>query len=186
QRLVRNPGYSRQPFTLAHELAHGLYHYDRPSILCRANDFRQLEQFAERFASHFLIPYEALHERLRQLGIKSVTSPEELVHLARYFRVSFGAMKRRLEWERRLNANSSMLDEVKPVKLALTLGYRPLRYEFGARPWPPEERLPRIFLELVNRALQQEKISLRRAAEMLCISDIEMEERLNFTDAVIG
>ena len=48
--MNEDQAYSRQPFTLAHELAHGLYHYDRPSILCRANDFRQLEQFAERFA----------------------------------------------------------------------------------------------------------------------------------------
>lgn len=34
---------SRHPFTLAHELAHGLYHYNRPTILCRASDGRLLE-----------------------------------------------------------------------------------------------------------------------------------------------
>ncbi|MBD2604046.1 ImmA/IrrE family metallo-endopeptidase [Scytonema hofmannii FACHB-248] len=176
-----NQAYSRHPFTLAHELAHGLYHYNRPTILCRASDFRFLEQFAERFASYFLIPQEALHERLRYLRVKTVTSAEEVVHLARYFGVSFAAMKHRLERERRLNADSNLFDKVKPVNLAKALGYRPLAYEFGARPWPPEERLPRIFLELVNRALQQKKISLRRAAEMLGISDIEMEERFYFT-----
>ena len=181
--INEDQAYSRHPFTLAHELAHGLYHYDRPTILCRASDFRLLEQFAERFASYFLIPYEALHERLRGLGVKTVTTPEEIVHLARYFGVSFAAMKHRLERERRLNADSNVFNEVKPVNLAKTLGYRPCRAEFGARPWPPEERLPRIFLELVNRALQQEKISQRRVAEMLGISDIEMEERFYFTEA---
>ncbi|KYC34753.1 hypothetical protein WA1_49385 [Scytonema hofmannii PCC 7110] len=177
-----NQAYSRHPFTLAHELAHGLYHYNRPTILCRASDFRFLEQFAERFASYFLIPQEALYERLRFLCVKTVATSEEIVHLARYFGVSFAAMKHRLERERRLNADSSVFNEVKPVNLAKTLGYRPHRAEFGVRPWPLEERLPRIFLELVNRALQQKKISLRCAAEMLGISDIEMEERFYFTE----
>ena len=41
-----------------------------------------------------------------------------------------------------------------------------------------EEMLPRIFIELGFRAVEQSKLSLRRVAEMLGISDIELEERL--------
>ena len=173
---------SRRPFTLAHELAHGLYHYDRPTILCRASDTRELEQFASRFASYFLIPQEALHSRLRQLGVKRVTRPEDAVHLARYFGVSFGAMCHRLRSERRLDESSEAMKSVKPVALARTLGYRPMPYSGGVRPLPPEDRLPRVFLELAYRSVREEKLSLRRAAEMLGISDIEMEERLYPTE----
>jgi hypothetical protein len=46
------------------------------------------------------------------------------------------------------------------------------------RPLPPEERLPRIFVELSYRALTQEILSLRRVAEILGISDLELEDRL--------
>jgi Zn-dependent peptidase ImmA (M78 family)/transcriptional regulator with XRE-family HTH domain len=174
---------SCRSFTLAHELAHSLYHYDRPPILCRQNDVRLLEQFANRFSSYFLIPDEALHERLRQLRVKTVTRPEDVIHLARYFGVSFEVMYYRLHSEHRLDDSSKVFDKVKPVALAKALGYSPLRYEFSVGPLPPEERLPRVFLELAYRAVQQKQISLRRAAELLNISDIEIEERLYSDEA---
>ncbi len=41
-----------------------------------------------------------------------------------------------------------------------------------------EKRNPRIFIELAYRAIEEEKLSLRRVAEMLGISDIELEARL--------
>jgi hypothetical protein len=44
---------------------------------------------------------------------------------------------------------------------------------------PPEERLPRAFLTLAYRGLRDDQVSTRRIAEMLGISDIELEERLN-------
>src|SRR5579884_159163 len=57
--------YSRRPFTMAHEFAHGLFHYDRPAVLCRLSDRSPLERFADGFAAHFLAPREALDEQLR-------------------------------------------------------------------------------------------------------------------------
>jgi transcriptional regulator with XRE-family HTH domain len=65
---------SRRCFTLAHTLAHSLYHYDRPAILCDPNNARPIERFAHRFASYFLIPPEALHSRLRQMNINALPS----------------------------------------------------------------------------------------------------------------
>ena len=67
---------------------------------------------------------------------------------------------------------------VSPVQLAGALGYRPLTPALGQGPLPPEERLPRRFIELAYRAIAERRLSLRRAAEMLGISDLEMEERL--------
>ncbi|MBI2941759.1 MAG: ImmA/IrrE family metallo-endopeptidase [Chloroflexi bacterium] len=170
--------YTRWPFTMAHEFAHRLYHYDRPAILSRAADARPLEDFADRFASHFLVPDEALHERLREQGIRVVSRPEQAVHLARYFGVSYRAMLHKLEQGRRL-AGSSELFQAQPVALAQALGYPVRPSELGRRPLPPEERLPRVFLELAYRAVREGRLSERRVAEMLGLSDLELEERLN-------
>lgn len=176
--LNEDQAYTRRPFTLAHELAHALFHYDRPAILCRSLDQRPLERFADCFASFFLVPREALYERLREGGGRTVRDPEQIVHLARYFGVSYHAMRRRLMDERRLEAGNHGR-EVRPVALAKALGYRPSEFEFGKRPLPFEERVPRIFLELAYRALQGKELSQQRVAEMLGISEFALEELLS-------
>lgn len=174
--INEDQAFTRRPFTMAHEMAHGLYHYDRPAILCHVHDEHPLEVFAERFASHFLVPREALRDRLRDSGLQRVERPEEVVRLARYFGVSYGAMRRILSDEQRLGAVATA--GIGPVKLAEALGYAVSKYEFGLKPLPVEVRLPRVFLELAYRAVQEGKLSLRRVAEMLGISDLELEERL--------
>ena len=179
--LNEDQAYSRRPFTLAHELAHGLFHYDRLAVLCRMSDKAPMERFADAFAAHFLVPREALDERVRDLGIKRVTRAEEIVHLARYFAISYGAMERRLSAARLLAGEVGSF-EAKPIALARSLGYAPAPYEFGTRPLPPEERFPRIFLELAQRCVRDRTLSSRRVAEMLGISDIEIEERLALSE----
>jgi hypothetical protein len=121
------------------------------------------------------MPGEALHEQLKLLNIKTVSTPEELVHLSRYFGVSYRAMKRRLERENQLRPSCN-LDDVKPIRLARSLGYQPTRYEYGIRPLPLEMQFPRMSLALTHRAIAQELISEARAAEMLGLSDLELEE----------
>lgn len=172
--------YTRFPFTMSHEAAHSLFHWDRPAILCRkdAGESDLLEDFADRFASYFLIPQEGLQERLEAMEVKTVKHPEEVIHIARYFGVSYKATVHRLERDRKLGASKDVFKGVQPVRLAKSLGYRPLQYEFGERPLPPEERLPRIFLELSYFALEDKSLSLRRVAEMLDVSDFELEDRL--------
>jgi Zn-dependent peptidase ImmA (M78 family)/transcriptional regulator with XRE-family HTH domain len=171
--------YTRSPFTLTHEMAHSLFHWDRPAILCRDTERADLlEDFANRFASYFLIPQEGLQERLEAMEIRSVKQPEEVVHIARYFGVSFAATVHRLESDRKLGVPREVFKGVKPVALAKNLGYKPLPYEFGDCQLPLEERLPRIFLELSYRAIEKGILSLRRVAEMLGVSDLELEDRL--------
>lgn len=174
--INENEAYSRYPFTLAHELAHRLYHHDRPAVLSRDGDTSPIETFANRFAGHFLIPSDALHRQLRLLEVQRVEEPETIVHLARYFGVSYKAMKSRLKLEGRLAAAVDS-QEVKPLALARKLGYRPSPEEFGERPLPLDDRVPRRFLELARRAVDEDRVSLGRAAEMLGVSDLELEER---------
>lgn len=175
--LNADQAYTRRPFTMAHELAHALFHYDHEVVLCRSRDQRPLERFADCFASFFLVPQEALHEFLARAGWRRVSSPEQIVHLARYFGLSFRAMFERLKDEQRLDATADLAD-VRPVALAKSLGYRPSRFEFGVRPLPPEERLPRAFLELARDAIQLQSLSAQRVAEMLGISELEIEDRI--------
>lgn len=160
-------------------MAHSLFHWDRPAILCRVADRADLlEDFADRFASYFLIPQEGLQERLEVMGIKTVKQPEEVIHIARYFGASYAVTLYRLEVDRKLGAPKETFRDVKPIALAKSLGYSPSPLEFGVRPLPPEERLPRIFLELSYRAIERGILSLGRVAEMLGISDLELEDRL--------
>jgi len=170
--------YTRRPFTLAHEFAHGLYHYDRPVILCRTQDTRPLELFADRFAAHFLVPSEALRERIRDLSVQSVSRPEDVVHLARFFGVSYQAMLQRLDGEHLL-ARPRDAFVARPVMLAHALGYAVSPYELARRPLPVEERLPRVFLELAYQAVREKRLSPRRIADLLGISNIELDERIN-------
>ena len=145
-------------------------------VLCRAGDRRQSERFAECFAAHFLVPLDALRDVLSNDELP-VTDPRQIVYLARYFGVSYATMRRRLEDDRWL-APSIEDSHVSPAQLARPMGYRPSSFEFEQTPLPPEERLPRRFLELAYRAVEERSLSLRRAAEMLGISDLELEERL--------
>lgn len=172
--------YTRFPFTLSHEIAHSFFHWDRSAVLCRIDSHESdpQENFADRFASYFLIPQEGLQELLHTMDIKTVKHPEEVVHISRYFGLSYRATVYRLEADRKLGVPKEKFKGVKPVALAKSLGYSPLPYEFGVRPLPPEERLPRIFLELSYKALNERLFSLRRVAEILGISDIELEDRL--------
>jgi transcriptional regulator with XRE-family HTH domain len=170
--------YTRYPLTLSHELAHSLFHWNFPAVLCRVSEQRStpLEEFADLFASYFLIPQDGLQDRLEAMLIKTVKHPEEVIHIARYFGVSYKAAVHRLERDRRLGVSRDVFKGVKPVTLAKSLGYRPLPYELGVRPLAVEHRLPRIFVELSYQALNQGLLSLRKVAETLGISDLELED----------
>lgn len=170
--------YGRRPFTLAHELAHVLFHYNRPAILCRSQDKPPSEQFADRFSARFLVPRKSLLERLRQMGIEKVERPEQVVHLARHFGISYLAMFYRLKAEHKIDPESADYESVQPVSLAKRLGYAPSDHEYRDLRWPLEDRLPQRYIELAYKAWQDGDISKRRAAELLGISAIELEERV--------
>ncbi len=169
---------SRHPLTLTYGLAYSLFLHDRPGIILRHGGSTPLENFAETFAAYFLIPPTALQERLQALGVKVIKNPATVVNLAYYFGVSYDEMLYRLQLEKRLVNFQNDFENVKPLLLARCLGF-PSDDRFRERDIALEEMLPRIFIELGFRAVEQSKLSLRRVAEMLGISDIELEERLS-------
>lgn len=180
--LNEDEAYTRRHFTMAHEFAHGLFHYHVPAILCRSQSTDPYERFADRFAAHFLMPSDALADRLQDLNTSKVNTPEQIIHLARYFGTSYGAMHTRLSTERLLARTDTSHWDIQPVTRARQLGYTVLDYEFGKRPLPLEDRFPRDYLDLALRALRDERLSLRRVAELLDISHLELEELLEPVD----
>ncbi len=170
--------YGRRPFTLGHELAHVLFHHNRPAILCRSQDKPPSERFADSFSARFLVPRKALLERLRTMGIEEVESREAIVHLSRHFGVSYMAMYYRLVTEEKIDTSADNYEEASPVNLARRLGYAPSSYEYGNKEWPLEDQLPQRYIELAHKAWQDGAISKRRTAEVLGISPYQLEDRM--------
>lgn len=170
--------FTRRPFTLLHEFAHTRFHHDRGGILCRTESRLPRERFADLFAAHFLLPRTALVAWLEERGRKRVGTPEEAVHLAQRFGVSYALVLRRLEEEGLLGGRREEFREAKPLRLALFLGYPVPPQALGQAPLPLAERLPRKLLEWALRGVDRGQISLSRAAEALGVSDLELEELL--------
>ncbi|MTI09250.1 ImmA/IrrE family metallo-endopeptidase [Curvivirga aplysinae] len=90
----------RQRFTLAHEIAHYLFHRDligdgvRDNVLYRSSLTSQVEAEANRFAAFLLMPTEKLNLRLQEL--QDYDKDEKAEILAAEFGVSETAMRIRL------------------------------------------------------------------------------------------
>ena len=86
----------RRQFTFAHELGHALFHGDTLYV-----DYfgrrEAAERFANAFAAEFLVPASSLRSTVEAWGMASVQDPETVVHLQRYFGVSFAMMLVRLQ-----------------------------------------------------------------------------------------
>jgi transcriptional regulator with XRE-family HTH domain len=169
----------RQQFTLAHEIAHALFHGDRLYV----NFFgrrERAERFANTFAGEFLVPTHNLRATVEALGTSKLSDPETVVHLQRYYRVSYDMMLVRLS-----QANLILPDdvlrfrEVRPVSLAARLGYTTAPDEWAQDPagWGLTRFPPRL-LRLLRRAYTEGKITIGGAAAMTGLAAEDIEELL--------
>lgn len=172
----------RQQFTLAHELAHALFHSDDQSHLVSywvRKD--EKERFADLWASEFLVPLEALRRQAEQLGLKTIVHSEDAIHLQRHFGVSYGMILLRLRQAGLLEGpRYEELKSVSPVVLAARLGYWTHPEEWGQDPsrWRLE-RYPRGFLRLLIRALREDRMSPPTAAGMTGLTIDEVAELIS-------
>jgi Zn-dependent peptidase ImmA (M78 family)/transcriptional regulator with XRE-family HTH domain len=175
--IQTTPG--RQLFTVAHELAHALFHSVEQSHLVSVWQRKdEKERFADYWAAEFLVPVEGLRRQAEQLGVKSITDAEEAIHLQRHFGVSYGMVLLRLRQANLLHeAAYEELRHVSPVALAARLGYsiHPEEWEQDPDRWRLE-RFPRGFLRLLVRALREERISPPTAATMTGLTIDEVAE----------
>lgn len=177
----------RRQFTVAHELAHALFHGDHPYVSYYGRRIHA-ERFADAFAAEFLVPIESLRASVEALGIAKVRDPEVVVHLQRYYRVSYAMMLVRL---RAANLASDddveQLNGIRPVHLAESLGYSVEADEWGQDPdmWGAR-RFPRRFLRLLRKALLEQRITVSGAASLMGLAQEDVEEMLTVQPSTEG
>lgn len=168
----------RRRFTAAHELAHALFHSGERWVLSFA-DKSAKERFADAFAGEFLMPTEGIRRIMEEHGFgPRVTDPADVIHLQRYYRVSYLTALVRLRQANLLTSSDyQSFKSVRPVLFARALGYEVFDDEYVQD--PEEWRLRRYstkFLRLLRLAIQRELVSVPTVAEMLGVSIREVAD----------
>ena len=183
----------RQTFTLAHEFAHALFHYQERGLVSRTRNTDRKERFADVFAAHLLVPGEKLRELIDEDpdgetagSAVEVLSPFTVLRLHRYFRVSYATMLNRLRGEGILSQEQyDIYRGYSPSALAKSLGldcteYYPPKGDNGVTlgTYPPS------VLERVRRLVQEDELCPAGAADLLRVSQEEiLGELLAFASA---
>ena len=163
--LGMTPG--RRRFTVAHELAHALFHsHETKRVVSRVRN--PLEAFADIFAGEFLMPREGVRRFMEEAGMDPrIDEPEHAVHIQRYFRVSWPTALVRL---RQMNAITQttyrdLKESVRPLGLARSMGYTVDPEEWAQDPerWRLR-RFPRPFLRMLRDAVTNGSMSPPTAA----------------------
>jgi Zn-dependent peptidase ImmA (M78 family)/DNA-binding XRE family transcriptional regulator len=169
--LAMTPG--RRRFTIAHELAHALFHSknDRYVISMPGRDPR--ERFADNFAAEFLMPTEGVRRVMEENGIgPRIKDPADVIHLQRSFKVSYVTALVRLRQAKLIDAaHYEKLKGIRPVVYARALGYEieDEEYDQDVGRWRIR-RFPPRFLRLLRLAVQQGAISVPTAATLVDLS----------------
>jgi transcriptional regulator with XRE-family HTH domain len=169
----------RRQFTLAHELAHALFHGDHVYVGYLGRR-QQAERFANEFAAEFLVPVQSLRSVVETLGLVKVEDPELIIYLQRLFKVSYAMMLVRLQAANLASAAAvARLQEVQPVHLAQRLGYSVEADEWGQDPdrWGLG-RFPPRFLRLLRHALADGRITISGAASITGVAGEDVEDFL--------
>ena len=175
--LEMTPG--RRRFTIAHELAHALFHSDRHTFVISGPTKDGPERFANAFAGEFLMPTEGIRRAMEEYGFgPQIDRPADVVHLQRFFRVSYATALVRLRQARSLTTNNfEAFKQVRPVLFAEQLGYEPTdeEYEQDVERWRVR-RFPPKFVTLIRLAITRDAISAPTAANLTGLSIDEIEE----------
>jgi Zn-dependent peptidase ImmA (M78 family)/transcriptional regulator with XRE-family HTH domain len=174
--LAMTPG--RRRFTLAHELAHALFHSDSRYLISTAAKPPR-ERFADAFAGEFLMPTEGVRRVMEEQGFgPRIEEPTEVIHLQRFFDVSYITALVRLRQAKFLTqARFDSFKVIRPVLLARSLGYDIGEEEYSQHPelWGLE-RFPQRFRRLLRLAVQNDVLSVPSAAALTRLSIDEITD----------
>lgn len=174
--LDMTPG--RRRFTVAHELAHALFHGESKYIVSTAGKPPR-ERFADAFAGEFLMPTEGVRRVMEEQGFgPRIADPSEVIQLQRFFGVSYITALVRLRQAKYLTqARFDSFKLVRPVLLARSLGFEIGEEEYHPRPdlWRLE-RFPSRFRRLLRLAVQRDLLSAPSAAALTRLSIDEITE----------
>ncbi len=169
----------RRRFTLAHELAHALFHSDDNPYLVSTATKTPRERFADNFAGEFLMPVEGIRRIMEDHGFgPRIEDPAEVIQVQRFFGVSYITALVRLRQARYLNpAQFDQFKLVRPVLLARALGYDIADEEYAPQPdsWRLE-RFPQRFRTLVRLVVRKGIISVPTVAALTRLSIDEVAD----------
>lgn len=172
----------RRRFTIAHELAHALFHSGpKTRFLLSGAGKNPQERFADRFAGEFLMPTEGIRRIMENRGIgPRVAEPADVIHLQRFFNVSYATALVRLQQGGFLTQQDyRAFQSIRPAAFARALGYQAAESEY--RQYPIESgvgRFPERFLRLLRRAVRDDHISVPTAARLAGLSLDEIEHSI--------
>ena len=164
----------RQVFSVAHELAHALFHAaDLRAHVSRPSERNGLERFANDFAGEFLVPGDSLRRAVEQSGRRGqIEDPATIIRLQRRFNVSFQAMLVRMRQERLISQNIyEHLWELSPGPLARSLGLS--QPSIGDAVDGPFATFPPVMIDTLLLAIRDGKLSEHGAAQAL---DVDVED----------
>lgn len=174
--LDMTPG--RRRFTVAHELAHALFHSESKYIVSTAGKPPR-ERFADAFAGEFLMPTEGVRRVMEEQGFgPRIEDPSEVIQLQRFFEVSYITALVRLRQAKFLTqARFDDFKAVRPVLLARSLGFEIGEEEYHPHPelWRLE-RFPPRFRRLLRLAVQRDVLSVPSAAALTGLAIDEITE----------
>ncbi len=161
----------RQHYTMAHELYHLFYHRELGRVICPSDfgnkkDAREIE--ADKFATYFLAPPEALRRFLTQdIGRDpdQQLSKSDLVRIGQHFKMSHQAVLWRLVDERYLSREDKERMESGVTRTALRLGFDASLYE----PSPEHLRYRTLgsYIKKATELLEQDLVSCGKYEELL-------------------
>lgn len=169
--LEMTPG--RRRFTVAHELAHALFHSADNRYLVSTAVKPPRERFADAFAGEFLMPSEAARRVMEEQGFgPRIEDPAEVICLQRFFGVSYITALVRLRQAKLVT--QAQFDEfklVRPVVFARSLGFEIGEEEYSPQPekWRLE-RFPQRFRRLLRVAVNRGTVSVPSVAALTHLS----------------
>jgi Zn-dependent peptidase ImmA (M78 family)/transcriptional regulator with XRE-family HTH domain len=170
----------RRRFTIAHELAHALFHSGpKTKFILSGITKDPRERFADWFAGEFLMPTEGVRRVMEEHDIgPRITEPGEVIHLQRYFGVSYATALVRLRQGKFLSlADYRTFQSVRPVVFARALGYEIDDEEYiqESEDWRVR-RFPGRFLRLLRLAVRGDHVSVPTAAKLTELSIDEIAD----------
>lgn len=160
-----------QNFTVAHELYHCLFDENLVSRACKTESFDRVsesEQVADLFATHLLMPEDAIFNQLRlrkKLDVKLTLA--DIINLEQFFSVSRKAMCWRLEDLKLITREQSDKCGINVVQSARLLGKNTDLY------LPTNDKvIISDYAEKASEALQKNLITESRYEEILADADL--------------
>jgi len=172
----------RQTFTLAHEFAHALYHYETGGVISREDEEARTDpkdRFANAFAAHFLVPGKRLRALVNHYGGRDELAPPVALKLASYFGVSYSMLLYRLLGERLITAEERKAfggSSVQSMVHRLNIPDEPFRAPTHAT--NGVDRFPFSVLEIVRREIEDGNLTPSQAAGMLGMNEIDLQQAL--------